>query len=102
MYVSVSGESPNLPELLKLRIHEHVVKDYEMFAVSLLDDKTGGKLAIIKKRCLNDPKEIIVDVLTDWLQGKGVRVSWESLVTTLRDCKVSLLAQQIEMALDRT
>ena len=56
-------------------------------------------MAIIKERCHGDPKKIIVDVLTDWLQGKGVVVSWENLVRILRDCNISLLAKQIEMAL---
>ena len=55
-------------------------------------------MAIIKERCRGDPKKIIVDVLTDWLQGKGVVVSWENLVRILRDCNISLLAKQIEMA----
>ena len=40
-----------------------------------------------------------MEVLTDWLQGKGVVVSWENLVTILRDCNIPLLAKQIEMAL---
>ena len=70
-----------------------------MFAISLLDDKKRGKLAIIKERCRGDPTKIIVDVLTDWLQGNGVVVSWENLVRILRDCNISLLAKQIEMAL---
>ena len=58
-------------------------------------------MAIIKERCHGDPKKIIVDVLTDWLQGKGVAVSWQNLVAILRDCNILLLAKQIEMALEK-
>ena len=41
-----------------------------------------------------------MEVLREWLAGKGVEVSWDSLIATLRDCGLSLMADQIQMALD--
>ena len=43
-----------------------------------------------------------MEVLREWLAGKGVEVSWDSLIATLRDCKLSLMAEQIQMALSHT
>ena len=42
-----------------------------------------------------------MDVLREWLVGKGVEVSWDSLIATLRDCELPLMAEQIQMALDQ-
>ena len=56
-------------------------------------------MEVIKERCRGDPEKIVLAVLRDWVQGKGVELSWKSLIATLRDCKISLLATQIEMAL---
>ena len=41
------------------------------------------------------------EVLREWLAGKGVEVTWDSLIATLRDCELPLMAQQIQMALDK-
>ena len=59
-------------------------------------------MEVIKERFRGDidPEKIVLAVLRDWVQGKGVELSWKSLIATLRDCKISLLATQIEMALD--
>ena len=42
-----------------------------------------------------------MEVLREWLAGKGVEVSWDSLITTLMDCELPLIAEQIQMALDQ-
>ena len=42
-----------------------------------------------------------MEVLREWLAGKGVEVSWESLIATLRKSKLKLMADQIQIALDR-
>ena len=34
-------------------------------------------------------------VLQEWLEGKGLPVTWESLVQSLRDTGLSVLADQI-------
>ena len=35
-------------------------------------------------------------ILQEWLQGKGLPVTWESLIQTLRDTGLSVLADQIQ------
>ena len=35
-------------------------------------------------------------ILQEWLQGKGLPVTWASLVQTLRDTGLSVLADQIQ------
>ena len=42
-----------------------------------------------------------MEVLREWLAGKGVEVSWDSLIATLRDSELPLMAEQIQMALDQ-
>ena len=42
-----------------------------------------------------------MEVLRKWLAGKGVEVTWESLMATLKKSKLHLMAEQIQMALDQ-
>ena len=35
-------------------------------------------------------------ILQEWLEGKGLPVTWESLVQTLRNIDLSVLADQIQ------
>ena len=99
--IPVSGEHPALPELLELKVPLRVRDKYESFGIFLLNDDTGDKVAVIKDRCRDDPEKVTLAILRDWVRGCGVTVSWESLVETLRKCEISLLADQIEMALQR-
>ena len=96
---SVSSDYPDVLELLKLEIPQRVGKKCELFGIALLDDKTGVKMETIVEDCRGATEKIVLTVLRKWIQGNGVEMSWESLVKTLRDCKLSLFATQIEMAL---
>ena len=98
---AVSGDCPTLPELLKLKVPQWVADKYKTFGIFLLNDETGVKTAIIKAKCHSDPEEITMEILSDWLQGKGTGVSWESLIETLRNCGLSYRADQIQMSLDQ-
>ena len=57
-------------------------------------------MAVISENCRGRPEDMAMEVLREWLAGKGVEVSWDSLIATLRDCGLSLMADQIQMALD--
>ena len=92
-------EPPTLPELLDLEIPLRVGDQYELFGTFLLNDKTGDKMAIIKDRCHCNPEKITFNILRDWVRGCGITVSWESLVETLRKCKLSMFADEIETSL---
>ena len=50
---------------------------------------------------LEDPEEMAMEFLREWLAGKGVEVSWESLIATLRKSKDYFMADQIQIALDK-
>ena len=55
----------------------------------------------IRETFRGDPEKITFEVLREWLAGKGVEVSWESLIATLRKSKLHLMASQIQVALDQ-
>jgi len=56
---------------------------------------------IIKKKALGDPFKMAMEVLREWLAGRGVEVTWESIIDTLRDCELTVMADQIHMSLDK-
>ena len=97
----VMDKNPTLPELLSLEIPLQVGVKYETFGIFLLDDKAGKKVDIIKEDCRGNTEKIIMEILKEWLNGKGTEVSWKSLVKILRKCKVNFLADQIEMAAEQ-
>ena len=97
----VSGSRPTLPQLLTMDLPLRVGDRFETFGVLLLDDETGDKMAIMREKFMRDPERVTMEVLREWLAGKGVEVSWESLITTLRKSKLKLMADQIQIALDQ-
>ena len=96
---TVSTKKPNLPQLLKIDFPSRVGPKISAFGTFLLQDSLGNKMANIRKRVREDPEEMAMEVLREWLAGKGVKVSWESLIATLRDSKLKLMADQIQIAL---
>ena len=58
-------------------------------------------MTIIRKRFQGDPEDMAMEVLREWLAGKGVEVSWDSLIATLKKTKLLLMAEQIRMAQDQ-
>ena len=94
-------EPPTLPELLDLEIPLRVGDQYELFGTFLLNDKTGDKMAVIKNDCRGEAQKITFNILRDWVRGCGISVSWESLHETLRKCKLSMFADEIETTLPR-
>ena len=87
-----------MPELLRLRIHQRVAANYNYFSfgIFLLNDKTGSQMSIIEDECRGKLERIVLRILQEWLEGKGLPVTWESLIQTLRDTDLSVLAEQIE------
>ena len=97
----VSGSRPTLPQLLTMDLPLRVGDRFETFGVLLLDDETGDKMAIMREKFMRDQERVTMEVLREWLAGKGVEVSWESLIATLRKSKLKLMADQIQIALDQ-
>ena len=67
-----------------------------MFGIILLNDKTGSRIRSLKKECQGDTDDVMLRILEEWLEGKGLPVTWESLVRSLRDTGLSVLADRIE------
>ena len=92
----LSGERPSLPELLRLEVPQQVSRNYSTFGIFLLNDETGSRVDYIEEYCHGNPEKITRKILQEWLEGKGLPVTWKSLVKTLRDSKFSILANEIE------
>ena len=100
-FLSVSGEDLTLPQLLKINMPSRVGPKYNTFGTLLLQDNLGNTMAIMRERFRGDPEEITIEILRQWLKGKGMEVSWQSLISTLRNCELPLMADQIQTALDQ-
>ena len=70
-----------------------------MFGVYLLNDLTGSRMLNIEDECCGNTERIMVRVLQEWLEGKGLPLKWQSLIQTLRDTDLSDLAEKIEAKL---
>ena len=97
--VLVYPETPTLPELLRLRIPERIGHNYMPFGVFLLQDDHGSMMANIEHENNTNPQKIIHQILRMWLQGRGVPVTWSSLIRVLRDCELNTLAALIGQAI---
>ena len=85
-----------MPELVRLKVPQEVGANYSTFGIILLDDQTGSQVRNFKKECQGNPEDVMLRILQEWLQGNGLAVTWESLVQTLRDTGLSVLADQIQ------
>ena len=87
-------EVPSLPKLLKLNILNEIGPNYKIFGIFLLCDNTGMVVNAIEidHRTTHN---IILKILQEWLIGRGVSVTWHSLVQALRYSELNTLAQTI-------
>ena len=91
-----SDERPSLPELLRLKVPQQVGANYSTFGIFLLNDQTGSRVNTIEHDCHWQSEPIVRKILQEWLEGKGLPVTWESLVQTLQNIDLSVLADQIQ------
>ena len=96
MNTNLLDQVPTLPELLELKIPQNVGAEYKAFGTFLLSDKTGTEVNSIEEEFRGKPKRIVTKILEEWLTGKGKPCTWQILITTLRDCEFTVLADQIE------
>ena len=88
----------NSCHLSSLELPQRVGANYFTFGIFLLNDQTGGRVYAIEDECRGKAERIILRILQEWMEGRGLPVTWESLVQTLRDTKLPNLADQIEAA----
>ena len=73
---------------------------YDKFGTLLLEDKIGNKVDSIAKSKHYITVDITVEILKQWLQGKGRRpVTWQTLVKCLRDTDLNTLAGNMKNSL---
>ena len=83
-------------------IAEEIGTDYERFGTFLLEDNNGNKIKIIERNKRGDVLDINVEILRQWLQGKGRRpVTWQTLIKCVRDSKLTVLSERIESSLSK-
>ena len=51
-----------------------------------------------KKEYQGDAEDVILRILQEWLEGKGLPVTWNTLIETLRNTGLSELADDIHTA----
>ena len=95
---SISDERPTLPDLLLLDVPQSVGGNYSTFGIFLLNDETGCRVRAFKKECQGDAEDVMLRILQEWLEGRGVPVTWQSLDETLRKAKLNSLADKIAAA----
>ena len=83
-----TGQPPNLVQLLQLDIPQLVGVKYQNFGVHLLEDSTGRRIDIIVHDHPQDAEAINVQILKDWIAGKGKPRTWKALLFALRDSRI--------------
>jgi hypothetical protein len=101
-------DKPYLPELIELQIHHRVGSKYRDFGTLLLNDQNGCVVDNLEIECYYKPDRIACPILQKWIKGEGRAVSWHTLISTLKDCQLNALAEDIakskniNMHLDQT
>ena len=83
-----------------LNIPERINTKYKQFGVVLLEDGEGTIVDGIAHKNFNNPEEINIDILTQWLRGKGRKpVTWRTMINTLEEIGLKTMAEDIGLAL---
>ena len=81
----------------KIDISEEVGTRYLKLGIFLLEDATGQKTSAIEHELKGDAVRITRRMFKLWLSGAGRQpVSWDTLITVLRDSDLNNLADVIE------
>ena len=81
----------------RIRLPLEIGTKYATFGVLLLEDRTGERISAITEKHTNDAEKVIVNILEEWIAGRGKRpVTWKTLTEALCDTGLSVLAREIE------
>ena len=102
-----TGDHPTLPELRHFPVKNkfrdivgEIANDYQHFGILLLEDEKGNRVKSIERSKLQNPVDITVEILRQWLHGSGrLPVTWKILVECLREAKLNAAAGYIVDAL---
>ena len=108
IYSCKSADGPPTLDILRhfpvtnghMDLAEEIGADYEKFGTLLLDDKKGNKVKNIEVSEHGDPVDIAVEILRQWLQGKGRKpVTWQTLVKCLQNSDLNTLVDNMKRSL---
>ena len=88
-----------LPNGTSLSIINEVGTSYEQFGILLLKDDFGKRVEIIE----HDERKvarIITQIFREWLEGKGLKQTWETLLKVLRMMGLEELANNVECSVN--
>ena len=94
-----SCQVPTLPLLYNFNTPAQVGTSFLKFGTLLLKDETGTQVKNIDHELRGNPESINERILHYWLQGRGLPVTWETLINTLRACSLNELANKIEASI---
>ena len=86
---------PTLPTLLRLKVHQRIGDRYQLFGVLLLNDKDGTQVASLAHQHKGKCEDIVMGILREWIQGKGVPSTWPALIQTLKESDLNELAKEV-------
>ena len=102
----VASERPDLPKLMnflgknrKINIPQQIGSKYSFFGVLLLNDETGAEVSAIVTKYRDDAEQINLEVLRQWIGGKGKPLSWDTLIDVLKRVELNTLADDIQDSL---
>ena len=104
---SISSSSPTMNTLLfitlpngtTLRIINEIGVHYEQLGTLLLKDESGKLMEVIDEDERKVSKKIM-RVFREWLEGRGLKPTWETLLQVLKMMKLDTLAENIACGLN--
>lgn len=83
--------------LMRINLLQDISTHYREFGAFLLSDHTGTRVRNMECKHMNDPRNINLDILQEWLDGRGRRpVTKETLVGVLREIELHTVADRVE------
>ena len=84
-----------------IEIIKYIAADWhDRVGIHLNFDSTGRTLALIRARNRSDPEACCIDMMMEWLEGRGRQpANWATLVNVLKDAEFSVLAEDVEQLL---
>ena len=89
-----------MPVLLRLEIPREVGGNYHTFGIFLLNDQTGGIVDTFREQYHGDAESVVRRILREWLEGRGLPVTWDSLINALRDTNLLTMVHRIQAVLN--
>ena len=73
-----------------------VASGYRHFAAYLLQDKDGRIVCELERRRSERSKDIVFDVLTQWVNGFGRECNWKIFLSALKACGLTVESDHIK------